>query len=76
MNYTQAKNFILKNARPLDLARWKYLFAGGSQEDVLTALAAYQNDAGGFGHALEPDCWNPYSSLIQTWVATEIFKPC
>lgn len=72
MNYTQAKNFIYKNARPLDLARWKYLFEGGSQEDVLTALAAYQNNDGGFGHALEPDCWNPYSSPIQTWVATEI----
>lgn len=72
MNYNQARNFIYKNARPLDLARWKYLFEGGNKEDVLTALAAYQNDDGGFGHALEPDCWNPNSSPIQTWVATEI----
>lgn len=31
----------------LDLVRWKYLFGGGSKEDVLTALAAYQNDNGG-----------------------------
>ena len=74
MNYNQARSFVYKNARPLDLARWKYLFEGGSKEDVLTALAAYQNEDGGFGHALEPDCWNPDSSPIQTWVATEIIK--
>lgn len=72
MDYNQARNFVYKNARPLGFARWKYLFEGGSKEDVLTALAAYQNDDGGFGHALEPDCWNPDSSPIQTWVATEI----
>lgn len=74
MNYYQAGKFIYRNARPLDLARWKYLFEGGSREDVLTALAAYQNDDGGFGHALEPDCWNPASSPIQTWVAAEIIR--
>ncbi len=72
MNVHQARSFLYRNARPLDLARWKYFFEGGSPEDVLTALAAYQNDDGGFGHALEPDCWNPDSSPIQTWVATEI----
>ena len=72
MNEHQARSFIYRNARPLDLARWKYLFEGGSKEEVLTALAEYQNDDGGFGHALEPDCWNPDSSPVQTWVATEI----
>lgn len=52
MNYNQARNFIYKNARPLDIARWKYLFEGGSKEDVLTALAIYQNKDGGFGSCL------------------------
>jgi hypothetical protein len=74
MYYEQARNFIYKNARPLDIARWKYLFENGSKEDVLTALNAYQNEDGGFGNALEPDCWNPNSSPVQTWVATEIIK--
>lgn len=74
MDNKQAESFIYKNARPLDLARWKYIFEGGGKEDVLTALAAYQNEDGGFGHALEPDCWNPQSSPVQTWVATEIIK--
>jgi hypothetical protein len=26
MYYEQARNFIYKNARPLDISRWKYLF--------------------------------------------------
>lgn len=74
MYYEKARSFIYKNARPLDIARWKYLFENGSKEDVLTALIAYQNEDGGFGNALEPDCWNPNSSPVQTWVATEIIK--
>ena len=72
--YDKARTFIYRNARPLDLTRWQYHFEGGSKEAVLTALAAYQNDDGGFGHALEPDSWNPNSSPIQTWVATEILR--
>ncbi|QAT39861.1 hypothetical protein [Clostridium sp. JN-9] len=74
MYHEHARNFIYKNARPLDIGRWKYLFENGSKEDILTALIAYQNEDGGFGNALEPDCWNPNSSPVQTWVATEIIK--
>lgn len=74
MDMEQARNFIYRNARPLDLARWQYLFEDRSRENVLTILASYQNEDGGFGHALEPDCWNPNSSPVQTWVATEIIR--
>lgn len=74
MYYEQARNFIYKNARPLDIARWKYLFENGTKENVLIALSVYQNEDGGFGNALEPDYWNPNSSPVQTWVATEIIK--
>jgi hypothetical protein len=72
--YQKACEFIYRNARPLDITRWQYHFEDGSKEAVLTALAAYQNEDGGFGHALEPDCWNPNSSPIQTWTATEILR--
>lgn len=72
--YEKARTFIYRNARPLDLARWRYHFENGSREDVLTALAAYQNEDGGFGHALEDDCWNPNSSPIQTWSATKYLR--
>jgi len=72
--FNKAINFIYRNARPLDIARWQYHFENGSREAVLTALAAYQNEDGGFGHALEPDAWNPHSAPIQTWVAMEILR--
>lgn len=74
MNYELARNFVYRNARPLDIARWKYLFENGSRKEVLDALTAYQNEDGGFGNGLEPDYWNPYSSPVQTWTATEIIK--
>ncbi|WP_310832676.1 hypothetical protein [Paenibacillus pedocola] len=65
------KNWMYRNARPLDLARWKFHFEAGGVEAVLEALAAYQNEDGGFGHALEADAWNPHSSPIQTATAVE-----
>ena len=74
MSFESARSFVYKNARPLDLARWMYLFEDGSEQNVLEFLAAYQNADGGFGHALEPDCWNPNSSPVQTWTATQIIK--
>jgi len=74
MNQTieKARAFICRNARPLELARWQYHFEGASKKIVLHALSYYQNADGGFGHALEPDAWNPNSSPIQTLAATEI----
>lgn len=74
MNVEKAKQFIYYNARPLDLARWKYHFENGSKQEVVNCLMTYQNTDGGFGHALEADCFNPNSSPIQTWVATEILR--
>lgn len=72
--FEKTRGFIYRNARPLDIARWQYHFEGGSKDAVLTALSAYQNKDGGFGHALEPDAWNPNSAPIQTWTATEILR--
>ena len=69
-----SRAFLYRNARPLDLARFRYHFEGGKIEDVLTALSFYQNPDGGFGHALEADAWNPNSSPIATWCATEILR--
>jgi len=68
------KKWMYRNARPLDLARYQYHFEKGSNEIVLNCLSVYQNEDGGFGHALEADSWNPSSSPLQTWVATEIIK--
>lgn len=72
--YKKARSFVYRNARPLDFARWRYHFEGGSREEVLSTLAAYQNADGGFGHALEPDYWNPDSTPTATWAATNILR--
>ena len=60
--YEKSRAWMYRNARPLDLARWQYHFEGGSKQNALEALAAFQNADGGFGHAIEPDVWNPNSS--------------
>ncbi|BCN30624.1 hypothetical protein [Anaeromicropila herbilytica] len=70
--YDVIRKWMYRYARPLDIARWKFHFENGSRLDVLTALSAYQNEDGGFGHGLEADSLNPNSSPIQTWCATEI----
>ncbi len=70
----KSQGFVYRNARALDLARWRFHFESGSVQEVLTALSFYSNVDGGFGHALEPDAWNPFSSPIQTWTATEILR--
>ncbi len=72
--FEKAQRFVYQHARPLDLARWKYHFEGGSQEEVLKVLAMYQKEDGGFGYALEPDNWNPDSTPIATWAATKFLR--
>lgn len=72
--YQAARDYIYRHARPLDFARFRFHFEGGNREDVLSILAAYQNADGGFGHALEPDFWNPDSTPIATWAATCILR--
>lgn len=53
--------FVWENARLLERAIFTYHFCGGSGERILTILRGYQNDDGGFGHALEPDLRAPDS---------------
>lgn len=61
-SFEEIRNWVYRNARPLDLALWNYHFEGGGKEDVLSALLVYQNADGGFGKVLEPDNWNPEST--------------
>lgn len=70
----RTRNWMLRNARPLDWARWHFHFESGSAANVLDALSAYQNADGGFGNGLEADCWNPASSPIQTWCALTVLR--
>jgi len=51
----RARAFVLSNARTLDRRRFEYHFADGPADAVVSALGAYRNPDGGFGHALEAD---------------------
>ena len=66
MDKNKAIKYITKNARPLELAVFRYFFEEGSNKDVIDELSRFQNADGGFGHALEPDFFNPNSSPIAT----------
>lgn len=72
--YEKAKTFMYRSARPLDLARFQYHFEGGSKDQVMQVLAYYQNEDGGFGHAVEPDCWNPNSTPLHCSTAGDIIR--
>lgn len=57
----RAEVFIRRDAPLLDRRLFEALFQNGPREPVLTALRAYQNEDGGFGHALRPDLRGPES---------------
>ena len=54
-DFDAAAEFMAGHARVLDRRVFQRLFQGGAPEPVRDAVAAYRNDDGGFGHALEPD---------------------
>jgi len=64
--FDRARDFIKAQARPLDRALFEHRFEGASGDLVTAELACFQNDDGGFGHALEPDLRTPTSSALAT----------
>lgn len=73
-DFAEIRAWIHRNAREIELAIWNYHFENGGIDSVLSALSLYQNSDGGFGNALEPDCWNPDSSPYQTLTAVNILE--
>jgi len=67
-----AETFIWSVARLVDRHRYALLFLGGRPEPVAAALRGYQNEDGGFGHALEPDLRCPQSQPAPTLYALEM----
>lgn len=72
--FERARTFMYRNARPLDMARFQYHFEGGRKDAVMQALSYYQNEDGGFGHALEADYRNPESILLHSSAAGRIIS--
>ena len=72
--FQRAIEFVKDQGRDLDRALLAHHIEAGSADDVLAALASFQNDDGGFGHGLEPDLRTPASSVIATTVAFQNFR--
>ena len=72
--YDEIRTWIYRNARPLELALWQFYFEGGKAEKVGEILRFYQNEDGGFGNGIEPDCWNPESAPYSTLNAANILR--
>ena len=62
------EEFVTRNGRPLDRARFNHAVHGGPVQDVVETLRQFQNADGGFGRGLEPDFRLPDSSPVATWV--------
>jgi len=73
-DFNAAAGFVAANARVLDRRRFQRLFEDGPATPVRDAVAAYRNDDGGFGHALEPDCRAPGSQPAATAMALRILN--
>lgn len=69
-------NFIWENARFLDRAIFAYRFHNASPARILHILRTYQNDDGGFGHALEPDLRAPDSHPLFVEFALRTLYEC
>jgi hypothetical protein len=72
--FHKACAFVEGEGRALDAALLRYNLGTGAAEAVLTALAAYQNPDGGFGHGLEPDMASPASSALATSVGLRLLR--
>ena len=71
-DFNAAAGFVAANARVLDRRRFQRLFEDGPAAAVRDAVAAYRNDDGGFGDALEPDCRAPGSQPAAAALALRI----
>lgn len=69
-------HFVWENARLLERAIFDYRLHNASPTRVLRILSAYQNDDGGFGHALEPDLRTPDSQPLFAEFALRTLYEC
>lgn len=72
--FYEIRNWVYRNARPLDLSLWQYHFENGSKEAILSALSYYQNSDGGFGNTIDPDNWNPNSTPYNAQIVIKMLR--
>ncbi len=64
--FARARAFLDAHARPVDRALFALRFEGAPGAPLIEAVAAYQNEDGGFGRSLEPDFRLHNSSVMAT----------
>ena len=69
--FLRLRKLIYRCARPLDYAKWRFLFEHGSCDEFLAVLSSYQNEDGGFGHNIECNNWNPNSAPYTVCIALD-----
>lgn len=69
-------HFIWETARHLERAIFAYRFDSAPATRILQILQSYQNDDGGFGHALEPDLRAPDSQPLFVEFALHTLYEC
>lgn len=67
--FTNAREFVRREARLLERRLFAALFEGSDPAGVVDALRGYQNQDGGFGNGLEPDKLCPDSLAIDVETA-------
>jgi hypothetical protein len=75
-DFDAAADFLAASGRVLDRRAFQRQFAGGPAAPVRDAVAAYRNDDGGFGHALEPDLRAAASQPAAVEMALRIMDAC
>lgn len=68
----RAEHFVWLTARVLEQRLFAHHFLNGNADPVETALDAYRNEDGGYGHALEPDLRGPVSQPLHAGHALRV----
>src|SRR4051794_5993333 len=68
----RAEHLVWLTARVLEQRLFAYHFLNAGPDPVETALEAYRNEDGGYGHALEPDLRGPVSQPLHTGHALRV----
>lgn len=69
-----ALTFANSQRHGLAAAMIRYHWFGGDPAEVVSSLAAYQNDDGGFGERLEPDIHAPESNPFAARLAMQVMR--
>lgn len=70
-SFERARELVYRSGRVLERRSFARLFEDGDAEGVVSAVLAYRNADGGFGHGLEPDKLAPQSQPLDVQFALQ-----